>query len=99
MSTASAALIGGGTIRLKIEWVNWAGADVDPDDQTLTIIDSHANVVATIESTQLTKDATGQYHYDYTAPTMVANDTFCAQWTATIAGESDVRRYFFEVEA
>lgn len=98
---ASGQQIGGGTIRLAIEWVNWAGQDTDPDSgtQTLTIYNSHGIVQATITASQLTRDATGQYHYDYITPTVTANDLFLAQWYASVQGEPDRPRYYFTVEA
>jgi len=101
MSQASGQQISGGTIRLTIEWVNWAGIDTDPDSgtQSLTIYNSHGTVQATINASQLTKDGVGQYHYDYVTPTITANDLFLAQWYASIGGEPDRPRYYFLVEA
>ena len=101
MSSASGQQIGGGTIRLIIQWVDWSGNNTDPDTgtQTLTIYNSRGALQATAAASQLTRDGTGVYHYDYVTPTLTANDLFLAQWYASISGEPDRPRYYFTVEA
>ena len=101
MSVASAQQIGGGTIRLSIEWVNWSGQDTDPDSgsSSLTIIDSHGDILTTIKESGLTHDDPGKWHYDYVTPVVAADDVFLAQWQANVSGEPDRPRYYFTVEA
>ena len=101
MSSASGQQITGGTIRLIVQWVDWTGNSVDPDSgtQSLTIYNSHSVLQATITASQLDRDGTGLYHYDYVTPTVTANDLFLAQWYASISGEPDRPRYYFLVEA
>ena len=101
MSVTSAQQITGGTIRLAIEWVNWAGVDTDPDpgSSSLTIIDSHGVVQATLEESDLTRDDVGKWHYDYETPAVTADEVFLAQWEGDVNGEPDRPRYYFTVEA
>lgn len=90
-------MIAGSTVRLTIQWVDWNGNPVTPTAQTLTIINSHGTTLATIPGGSLTNTGTGAYYYDYPTPTLTAPDTLCAQWSATLQSENDVRRFYFTV--
>jgi hypothetical protein len=96
-SSTGLAVIGGSSIRLWVQWVDWTGAPTVPTTTSLAIINSHGQVLATIPKSGLNHGSTGNYSYDYWTPTLTAPDTLCAQWSATLDNEADVRRYFFTV--
>lgn len=97
-SNASLYVYGGTTIRLTMSWVDWTGAAVDPDadTQTLTIINTDTGT-STDVTADIEKDSVGNYHCDYTTPTVTGSTLLCAQWNASISNETDVRRYYFGV--
>lgn len=97
MSSAGIAFTGGRTVRLTVQWVNWASFGTDPDSgsDSLVIYDSHGNVKATITHAQMTRVAAGNYYYDYATPSVTTQDDYDAVWTATINAEPDVMEFFF----
>jgi hypothetical protein len=59
----------GDTQRLVITAANFAGADADlAENPTIKTYDSEETLLETVESTSVTRDSAGHYHYDYTMP-------------------------------
>ena len=100
-SYASFALHGNSTIYLTMNWVDDTGNPIDPDSgtQTLAIKDSHGNIIQSLASNQITRISQGSYQYIYVIPVLTANDTYCAEWYASIDAYPDTRRFFFPILA
>ena len=61
------ALIGN-TVKLKAEFINYDGKQLDVHDVTLTIYDERKRVVLTVPEANLSKNGTGNFSYDYLVP-------------------------------
>lgn len=75
----------GDGVRISGTFTNLAGALTDPTDMTLVIKAYPSGTATVVEYNpgDIVKDATGTFHYDWTAPTVTADTTYLVQWIAT----------------
>ena len=87
----------GETVKFKVTWTDYAGDAIDPDSQEAKLYDGNGDLVATITSSQMVKEETGVYSFDYTLPSSSASGTWKIVWTGTKDGNSFIVSKMFSV--
>lgn len=78
----------GNTVRLKAEFKDWNGNNIDPDVIKLIIYDSRYQKLQEIEVPASNKVNVGMYFYDY----VFEAGLFIYEWLATIGGTPSLIR-------
>lgn len=87
----------GETVICSVEVRNDADVLVDPaTSMKITILNPYQTVV--VNNVDMTKDAVGKYHYDYTLPSTASCGKYNAKYIATDGSRITISKDTFEVE-